>query len=400
MISDVFSAQDRGLPTTFFALAPFLGPVIGPIVGGFAGTSRFGWRSTFWIMLIFSFVMYFIGILLLPETYAPELLKRRAKALQKASTSQGGPMVYYTSKYDLHKKSRKEILKINLTRPFVLLFCEPIVLLLSIYVAIMYGTLYLFFTAYPIVYQSPKPRGYGFSPGIGALPFIGIGVGMIIATCMQPISDRIYRRAMKNSSTGRAPPEARLPMACFGACCLPIGLFWFAWTSQPSVHWIVPILASVPFGLGFLFVFTCVISYLIDSYMLFAASALAANALLRAILACILPHVSIYMYNRLGNQWASTLVAFLSLICVPIPFLFYKYGPVIRTKSRYAPTPPPDESTEPKAISRQTTEKIRQPDEYSALEPEFAPDAGEHSHAPREMLGGIEVKEETGANAV
>jgi hypothetical protein len=92
-------------------------------------------------------------------------------------------------------------------------------------VAIVYGTLYLFFTAYPIVFQSPKPYGYGWGPGVGGLAFIGVGIGMFIGTCLTPISDRIYRKAAKNSPTGRAPPEARLPMACVGAVLLPVGLF-------------------------------------------------------------------------------------------------------------------------------------------------------------------------------
>jgi hypothetical protein len=124
--------------------------------------------------------------------------------------------------------------------------------LLSIYVAIIYGTLYLFFTAFPIVFQSPKPLGYGWSPGIGGLSFIGVGIGMVLGTALTPISNRIYNNAAKKSGTGRAPPEARLPMACVGACLLPIGLFWFAWTSQSSIFWLAPIAAGAPFGMGML----------------------------------------------------------------------------------------------------------------------------------------------------
>lgn len=358
----------------------------------------------------------------MPETYAPTLLRRRARALQKASTSQGGQLVYYISKYDINRKPALEVLKINLTRPFILLFTEPIVFLLSLYISIVYGTLYLFFTAYPIVFQSPEPRGYGFSAGIGALPFIGLGVGMIIATCMQPITNRIYAKYTKASPTGRAPPEARLPMACFGAICLPVGIFWFAWTGQPSVHWIAPSLAGIPFGIGMLLVFTSVLSYLIDTYLLFAASALAANACMRAIFASFLPHVSVYMYNRLGNQWASTLVAFLSLICVPIPFLLLRYGPAIRERSKFAPTLPPPQQPKPEAAEHEVkeaqsapsshhhhhhdVEKVRQPEETSALEPEYALDAGEHTHssstaaAPAEMMGVERKPEPRGAEAV
>lgn len=84
-------------------------------------------------MFIFAMVMYAVGFCLLPESYAPVLVRRRAAELQAASTAEGGPMQYYIGKYDHNKKSNAEIIKINLVRPFKLLFLEPIVLLLSIY---------------------------------------------------------------------------------------------------------------------------------------------------------------------------------------------------------------------------------------------------------------------------
>ncbi len=84
-------------------------------------------------MFIFSIAMYIAGIFLLPESYAPILVRRRAAELQAASSSEGGPTEYYIGKYDHKKKTNIEIIKINLVRPFKLLFLEPIVLLLSIY---------------------------------------------------------------------------------------------------------------------------------------------------------------------------------------------------------------------------------------------------------------------------
>lgn len=397
------------LISTSCSMAPFLGPVLGPIVGGFAGKSYLGWRSVFYIMFIFAMVMYIAGIIFLPESYAPILVRRRAQQLQAASTSEGGPVVYFESKYDHNRKSTKEILKVSLTRPFTILFLEPIVLLLSIYVAIIYGTLYLFFTAYPLVFQSPRPLGYGWNAGVGALPFIGIGIGMIIGTALTPLCNKYYVRAVNASPNGRAPPEARLPPACFGAVCLPIGLAMFAATSDPSIHWIAPVIAGAPFGLGMILIFTSVLSYIIDSYLLYAASALAANAILRSLAGAVFPLFSTYMYERLGFRWASGLVAFLAAACTPMPFFFYKYGPSLRAKSRFAPTLPATPPTAPAAeeekkiavvevpanddsnaletaysrhshISRHSHHhphaKYPQPSPDSALEPEWGPDAG------------------------
>jgi MFS family permease len=116
------SANDR-VP---FRNACFLGPVIGPIAGGFAGKSELGWRSVFYMMFIFAMVMYLIGIVLLPETYAPVLVRRKAALLDKTTDNQ------HRSKYDTERKTPKQVLQISLTRPFVFLFLEPIVVISSL----------------------------------------------------------------------------------------------------------------------------------------------------------------------------------------------------------------------------------------------------------------------------
>ncbi|CAE7203653.1 unnamed protein product [Rhizoctonia solani] len=343
-IADMFTARDRGLASALFAMAPFAGPVLGPIVGGYVSESRAGWRWNFWIMFIFSAVMFVLSVLLVPETFAPVLLRRRARELHAESEGK----LHYVSKYEKgSKKAFGEIMKINLSRPFVLLFQEPIVLLFSIYTALIYGTLYGLFAAFPVVFQ----RGRHFSPGEGGLAFLGVGLGIVIATSCTPISNKIYYRAMEKGN-GVAPPEARLVMACVGAVLLPISMTWFAWTTYPSVHYIVPIIAGVPFGAGMLFVFTSVISYLIDSYTLYAASALAANAVLRSIMGAVFPLFTPSMYASLGDQWACMIFAFLALVCTPIPFLFYRFGPAIRARSKFSVSPPSGNPV-PQAIERE-----------------------------------------------
>ncbi|KAG8716145.1 hypothetical protein FRC11_008626 [Ceratobasidium sp. 423] len=331
-IADMFTAKDRGLASALFAMAPFAGPVLGPIVGGYVSESRAGWRWNFWIMFIFSAVMFVFGVLFVPETFAPVLLRRRARELHAESEGK----LHYISKYEKgNTKTFAEVMRINLSRPFVLLFQEPIVLLFSIYTALIYGTLYGLFAAFPVVFQ----RGRHFSPGEGGLAFLGVGLGIVIATCCTPISNKIYYHAMEKGN-GVAPPEARLIMACVGAVLLPVSMTWFAWTTYPSVHYIVPIIAGVPFGAGMLFVFTSVISYLIDSYTLYAASALAANAVMRSIMGAVFPLFTPRMYASLGDQWACMVFAFLALVCTPMPFLFYRFGPAIRARSKFSVSPP------------------------------------------------------------
>ena len=278
-------------------------------------------------MAIFTGVFWILGSLLIPETYAPVLLRKRARKLSKLTGD------VYVSKTDIQQgpKTFSRVLGTALSRPWKLLFLEPIVLLLSIYLAIIYGTLYMLFAAYPIVYQEHR----GWSAGIGGLPFLGVAVGMLFAVLFCIWDDRRYVK-VNDKYKGFAPPEERLPVAMVGAIAIPIGLFWFAWTDSPSIHYMVSICAAIPFGFGMVALFLAVMNYLIDAYTIYAASVLAANAVIRSIFGAVFPLFTTQMYETLGIHWAASIPAFLALACVPFPFLFYKYGSAIRTRCKYA----------------------------------------------------------------
>ncbi|KAJ5646062.1 hypothetical protein N7490_002434 [Penicillium lividum] len=325
-IADLFPASQRGIAISFFAAAPFLGPTIGPIIGGFLATGA-GWRWVEGFLAAFSGVLWLCVIFLLPETYAPVLLRRRAEKLSEMTGQ------VYRSKLDIERGPMPigKTLKTALSRPWMLLFREPIVLLCSIYMSIIYGTLYMLFAAYPIVFQEVR----GWSEGIGGLAFLGILVGMLCAVAYTfPENTRYARKC--SETTDRLAPELRLPPSMVGAIALPIGLFWFAWTNSPSIHWMVSIAAGAPFGFGMVLVFLSIFNYLIDSYTIFAASVLAANSALRSLFGMAFPLFTTYMYQNLGIHWASSIPAFLSLICVPFPFIFYKYGAQIRQRCTFA----------------------------------------------------------------
>ncbi|KAM0350515.1 hypothetical protein ACHAPU_002995 [Fusarium lateritium] len=325
-IADMFPAAQRGLAMAIFAAAPFLGPVLGPVIGGFLGMNA-GWRWVMGFLAAFSGLLWILGSLLVPETYSPVLLRRRAAKLSQIT----GHVYVSQTDHERGKVTLIESFKTALSRPWILLFKEPIVLLLSIYMAIVYGTLYMLFGAFPIVYQQNR----GWNAGVGGLAFMGIMIGMLLAIAYTIPQNKRYIRIEKEHG-GFAPPEARLPSCLIGSVCLPIGLFWFAWTNDKSIHWIVSIAAGVPFGFGMVLVFLSVMNYLIDSYTIFAASVLAANSVLRSLFGAAFPLFTTYMYKDLGIHWASSVPAFLALACVPFPFLFYKYGASIREKCKYA----------------------------------------------------------------
>lgn len=279
-------------------------------------------------MAIFSCVLWIGASLIVPETYAPVLLRQRAKNLSKMTGT------VYRSRIDIDQGpiTAGAAFKAGISRPWLLLFREPIVIILSIYMAIIYGTLYMLFGAYPIVYQQQRDWG----EGIGGLAFIGVAIGMLFAISYSISFDhRRYQKIIEELG-GFAPPEARLHSVIVGGCVLPFGLFWFAWTNSPSLPWAASVAAGVPFGFGMVLVFLGLLNYLIDAYTIFAASVLAASSVLRSCFGAAFPLFTTQMYVRLGIHWASSIPAFLALACIPFPFLFYKYGGRIRMHCKYA----------------------------------------------------------------
>lgn len=263
-------------------------------------------------MTIMSFMSYICVLLFLPETYGPRLLQVNGKLNGVAPVDM----------------SLKEKYLIHLTRPWIMLFTEPILFALSVYVAIIYGILYLDFTAYPIIFHEDR----GWAAGVSGLSFLGIALGMAIFTFCSPMLNRVHAHYVHKLGP---TPETRLPHLIYLAWLVPISLFIFAWTASPPVHWIVPILAGIPFGFAFVALFLGIIAYLLDCYGPYGASALAASAVLRSLFGASFPLFAKIMYHNLGTAWATSLLGFLALAMAPLPLLLYRFGPRLRGISTF-----------------------------------------------------------------
>lgn len=314
---------------------------VGPLVGGFLSDAA-GWRWLYYIQLIMAGIVWVLITFTVPETYAPIILTRRARALRE-STGEAD----HVTEQDLDKRPLSERLRFFMLRPFQLLFGELIVFLISLYMSVLYGLLYMFFVAFPIIYQSGK----GYSAGKTGLMFIPVAVGVILSAVCSPLINKHYIK-MSERHNGHPPAEIRLIPMMASCWFIPIGLFIFAWTSYSELSWAGPAMGGFPVGFGFIFLYNSANNYLVDSYQHQAASALAAKTCIRSFWGAAVVLFTGQMYERLGDQWASSLLAFISLACCAIPFLFWKYGARIRARSKYAYGGDEDESSGPDDVEK------------------------------------------------
>ncbi|KAL8934134.1 MAG: hypothetical protein Q9211_005390 [Gyalolechia sp. 1 TL-2023] len=325
LFADIYNdPTSRGRAMAFFMAATACGPQLAPIISGYISVVT--WRWAFWVGLIIAGVSLAF-LCLMQETYGPTILKRRAQRMRRET---GNPNIF--APLELEKKGARQMITVTLTRPVRMFLSEAIVLFSCVYISIAYAIFYLFFEAYPLIFEGI----YGFNTGTAGLPFLAIGVGALLSVAMFLYWDSKLMRARKaNAPWTEVEEYRRLPLAALGGPLYVISLFWLGWTAKSDIHWIVPILSGIPFGVGFMLVFMSLMNYVTDAYETFAASALAATSATRSTFGAVLPIAARPMYNSLGIAWASSLLAFLSLAMSVIPFAFIKYGDRIRANSKF-----------------------------------------------------------------
>ncbi|KAJ7347886.1 MFS polyamine transporter [Mycena albidolilacea] len=329
-IADIWDAEKRGTAVSLFAASVFIGPVAGPLVAGYILESGLVWRWVFWVMMMFAGTCTAIMILTLPETYAPVILLKKVKALRKSDPSGNKHLFAAHEKQDW---SFSGVLNRTLFRPFQMLAAEPILVLVTIYLSVIYGVLYGLFQAFPIIFIVKR----GFTIGQNGLIFIGVGIGSTSGAALNIYLQRHYPVLIKQWR-GFPPPEERLIGGMVGGVAFVVGIFWLGWTGQyTSIPWYVPALSAIVLGMSVCMIFISFLSYLVETYLMYSASAFAANTFIRSLVAAAFPLFTVQFFTNLGVNWAATVLGAVGLVLLPSPFLFYKYGARIRANSKFAP---------------------------------------------------------------
>ncbi|KAH3911925.1 hypothetical protein HBH56_130480 [Parastagonospora nodorum] len=322
-LADIWTPQQRGFAMPAVGSFLMIGPILGPIVGSRIVVSSLGWRWIEYLIAIASLANALITYPILTETFGPVLLTRRAKRMRSMTQNWA-----YHSKSEQNALTTRDILSQCLAKPAKMLFLEPILLLMSLYISVVFGLMYIFFLAYPTSFILERH----YSPTTATLPLLAILLGCILASLL--ISLTIHTRLAPNPAAGR-PREYRMLLMALGGLFLPLGIFAFGLTSSPSLNPIWQILAGVPIGMGIILINMQGLNYIVDCYGVHANSAVAANTFLRSVFAAGMPLFATGMYARLGVETATVILGACAVGLVPIPVVFFLWGGAIRRRSRW-----------------------------------------------------------------
>ncbi|XAO21400.1 hypothetical protein I312_100149 [Cryptococcus bacillisporus CA1280] len=332
-LNDVGDPVLRTIALPLFTTAGFTGPCLGPIIGGFLTENvNYGWRWCYWVTAIWNAAAFLSCFFFMPETLAPALLKFKAINYRKAT----GEHIW---RAPIEDESMRKLTIKYLQRPFKMLAIEPVVQFFVAYLLVVYIVLYGYFDAYPIIFGQ-----HGISGGKGGLMFVPVMIGFLILLGINFVHFERYKGLAEDAKRGierrgiregRVEPEERLVPLMGCAVFFPVGMFWFAWTSGLQFNFWIPMMSGLIFGIGLLSIFQGATQYMIDAYGPMAASALAGSTLVRYAVTGLVILAFPTMYDNLGDQWATSLCAFLGLVLTPVPFVFYFVGHKVRSKCRF-----------------------------------------------------------------
>ncbi|KAI1460338.1 polyamine transporter 1 [Annulohypoxylon moriforme] len=327
VLGDLFTPAYRGIAMAGYAMAVVGGPTVGPIVSAaVVAQPNLGWRWTEYTTGMIQSVVLVFAIIFIDETYPPRLLITKARRLR-----------FETGNWALHAKfeewdvSIMELARKFLVRPIQLL-CTPICFLIALYASFCYGILYMQLGAVPIIFG--EVRGWTILPA--ELPFLALLLGSLTGAVIN-MSNQLYYNKAYHAVGDKPVPEKRLPPMMLGSVLFATGQFITGWTADPAVaHWIVPIIGLYLSGCGFNTIFQAALNYLVDTFQMYAASAVAANTFMRSCFAAAFPLVVTPLYHNIGVGPGSSIFAGFACLLIPVPYVFYFFGRRIRAANKWS----------------------------------------------------------------
>lgn len=323
---DLFRSEQRGAAMSTVSLGPLLAPIIAPVIGGFMA-ERLNVSWSLWLLSILSGLVMIFSFVFVHETN-PEVLLRRRVHRMRHETGNEKLISIYDVKHG--EKTAREVFFINMSRAIVLFFTDPSCMMIGIYMAIVYGYLYLLFVTFGYIFT----LNYGQSTEIAGLHYIAPGIGQLLGAAFASIAmDKIFI-TLKKRHNGEGRPEFRVPLMFIASILMPAGLFIYGWCGKYHTHWIALDIGVMIFGFGTIVCFLALNTYLLDAFT-YAASAVAATTVIRSIAGALFPLFGQAMFDKLGLGWGNSLLAFIALVLGTVyPIFLWYYGPAIRASGK------------------------------------------------------------------
>ncbi|KAF1964708.1 MFS general substrate transporter [Bimuria novae-zelandiae CBS 107.79] len=325
---DIWSPAPFCYSIALWSMAATAGPAMGPTLSSYA-VKALGWRFSSWELLMISGPFYIMMVVFLPETSAPTILYYEAKRRREETGNMELVSQAELKQRDLHAGA---LLWDALVKPWVLNVKDPALGFTTLYLGLAYGIFYSFFESLPIVY----PHDFGFSATSTGLVFLAVLPAGTIAFVIQYVylKYRVFP-ALFSGSFGEV--ENHLLPGVLASPLMPIGLFIYAWTArEEGSHWVAP---TIGFGLiiiGVYFIFQSILLYIPNIYPRYAASIFAANSLARSLLAFAAILIARPMFEKMGINGGVSFLAGLMVLCMFGIAAIYKWGKVLRMRSKFA----------------------------------------------------------------
>ncbi|KAH7079142.1 multidrug resistance protein-like protein [Paraphoma chrysanthemicola] len=326
-LTDIWKPPHVPFAIALWAAVATLGPALGPTLSSYA-VRDLGWRFSSWELMIIAGPVYLLMILFMPETSGPTILYYKAKRLREE-----------TGNHNLMSDSERKQKNIKvgtllfdaLIKPWEINAFDPAILFTTVYMGLIYGIYYSFFESLPLVY----PVMYGFSAESTGLIFLCVAPAALLAFTVHVIylKFRVFPR-LNNGTFGEV--ENHLIAGMVASPLIPIGLFIYAWTARPSIHWMAPTFGLSLAIFAMYFIVQSIFLYLPNIYPKYAASIFAANSLARSLLAVASVLFSRPMFQGIGIDGGVSLLAGCMVICSLLMGGLWKWGKLLRERSRFA----------------------------------------------------------------
>ncbi|KAK3332931.1 putative bicyclomycin resistance protein [Cercophora scortea] len=329
VLSDLWTSEERGISLAIYTVLPLIGPAAGPMVAGYI-VQYYEWPYIFYLCSLVSFVVLVPGLIFMPETFGPVILRRRqAEKLRHAGASASS----IHAAQDAQLNTTKQRIRKGLARPFILLGTQPIIQVLAVYFGFYFGLYQLSIASYQAMWRDQ----YGMTPVQASANYVSISLGLLVGCQIAgTLNDKIYR-TLKRRNGDTDLPEYRVWLMIPAAILVPAGLLVFGWSAVAKAHWLLPNAGMAVACVGLVMAFLCMQAYVMDSYPVYAASAQGALTVLRALAAFSMPIMGPSVIKALGYGWFTTLLAAVALtLGIGAPTVLYWKGAHLRAMSPYA----------------------------------------------------------------